>query len=414
MSNKSNKKKYLGIITSFASFKTGHLHIHKNLVDEISKNFEKVYLINDQYLRLFPKLAKKIYFEDFENDDIDIPFKPDNFYLFNPKNQNEFSFFCKDKELILINNSGKHFFDLNTLYILKKNNIKLIQIMNLGVMKSDSERPLIKNFVNYVIFHFNQTIFKKITVMLSNLKILPKIEIRFLSDKTVLESIFKNKIKKFLYLNKLLYTKEIIEVNSRTYDIFSKEKFELSEDYIVHLDAGLNIRHEKQLRGELSEDLIIKHYKQLNKFLERLSLEFGKKIKITIHPAYDLDEHQKYFEDIEVVKYKTRELICKAFLVTHFDSSAVTDAIFLNKRLMSLESNFTSLNERVHSRYYSSKIGYLHQNLETDYHFDKNELLKKLDSNVKNYNDYINKFHIIDPGENGAKKIIRIIKDRFF
>ena len=47
-------------------------------------------------------------------------------------------------------------------------------------------------------------------------------------------------------------------------------------------------------------------------------------------------ELQKYFDNIEVVKYKTRELICKAFLVTHFDSEAVTDAIFLNKRLSDL------------------------------------------------------------------------------
>ena len=39
-------------------------------------------------------------------------------------------------------------------------------------------------------------------VILSNIKIVPKIEIRFLSDKTVLKSILENKVKKFLYLNK--------------------------------------------------------------------------------------------------------------------------------------------------------------------------------------------------------------------
>ena len=414
MTEKSDKKKYLGIISSFVNLKNGNLQIHKNLIDIISKSFESVYLINDQHLRLLPDLAKRVYFEEYENEDVEIPFKPDNFYLFNPKNSIEFKSFCENKELVLINNIGKHFFDLKTLYLLKKNKVKLIQIMNLGVMKSDYERPLIRYFKNYLMFHFNQTIFKKITVFLSNIKILPKIEIRFLSDKTVLESIFKNKVKKFLYLNKFLYPKEIIEVNSRTYDIFSKEKFELSEDYIVHLDAGLNIRHEKQLRGELSNELVIKHYEKLNKFLKKLSFEFGKKVIITIHPAYDLIEHKKYFSDYEVVKFKTRELISKAFLVTHFDSSAVTDAIFLKKRLMSFESNYMSTNERIHSRYWSTKIGYLHQNIESDYNFDKKNILRELDSNIKNYNDYISKFHIINPGENGAEKIVRIIKDRFF
>lgn len=414
MSQKKIKKKYLGIISSFVNLKNGTLEIHKNLIDEISKSFNKIYLINDQHLRTLPNIAKKVYFEDFADDNIDVPFKPENFVLFNPKSIKEFNLFCEDKELVLLNNIGKHFFDLRTLYSLKKNKVKLIQIMNLGVMKSDYERPLLRNFLNFLLFHFNQTFFKRVMVILSNLMIVPKIEIRFLSDKTVLKSILENKVKKFLYQKKLLYVKEIIEVNSRTYDIFSETEPELSEDYIVHLDASLNIRHEKQLRGELSDDLIQNHYYTLEKFLLKLSTEFKKKIIVTIHPAYDLEEHKRYLKNFQVVKYKTREMIAKAFLVTHFDSSAVTDAIFLKKRLMSLESNYMSKNERIHSKYYSSKIGYLHLNLETNYDFDKDDILKKLSSNIENYNDFINKFHIIDPNENGAKKIIRIIKDRFF
>ena len=77
MSQKKFKKKYLGIISSFVNLKKGTLEIHKNLIDEISKNFDKVYLINDQHLRLLPNIAKKVYFEDFEDDNIDIPFKPE-------------------------------------------------------------------------------------------------------------------------------------------------------------------------------------------------------------------------------------------------------------------------------------------------------------------------------------------------
>ena len=47
---------------------------------------------------------------------------------------------------------------------------------------------------------------------------------------------------------------------------------------------------------------------------------------------------------------------------------------FLKKRLMSFESNYMSTNERIHSRYLSTKVGYLHQNIEADYDFDKKKL----------------------------------------
>ena len=98
---KSKKKKYLGIIISFVNLKNGTLEIHKNLIDEISKSFNKIYLINDQHLRILPDIAKKVYFEDFADDNIDVPFKPENFVLFNPKSIKEFNLFCEDKELVL-------------------------------------------------------------------------------------------------------------------------------------------------------------------------------------------------------------------------------------------------------------------------------------------------------------------------
>ena len=411
---KNKKKKYLGIITSFTNLKNGLLQIHEQLVNELSKNFEKVYIINEQNLRFFPNLARKIYLEDVEDEKIDVPYCPKNFILFNPKSRKDFDLFAKDKELILISNISRHFFTLGTYRCLKKNNVKLIIVYNFGVLRPAVEKPDINYFRNFLIFHFNTTIFKKITVMLSNIGIIPKIEIRFVSDKTILNNIYKSNIKKFLYNNKLLFPKEIKEVNSRTYDYFLNNKVQISEDLIVHLDAGLNIRHEVQFRGKLSEDIVRKHYYFLKKFLEKLSNKYKKKIVVTIHPAYNLEEHQKYFEDIEVVKYKTRELICKAFLVTHFDSSAVTDAIFLNKRLMSLESNFMSLNERVHSRSWSDRMGYEHLNIESDFNFNSENLLKKMDFNIKKYGNYNNTYHCLNPKKSGTIEIINTIKKRFF
>ena len=53
---------------------------------------------------------------------------------------------------------------------------------------------------------------------------------------------------------------------------------------------------------------------------------------VCIHPGHDLKESQSIFKEFKVVKFKTREYIYKAFLVTNFDSSAVDDAILLKKK----------------------------------------------------------------------------------
>ena len=53
---------------------------------------------------------------------------------------------------------------------------------------------------------------------------MPKNEINFTSNIDILRNIEKSKIKKFLYKKKLLYSKNIELVNSRTHDIFFEKK----------------------------------------------------------------------------------------------------------------------------------------------------------------------------------------------
>ena len=70
----------------------------------------------------------------------------------------------------------------------------------------------------------------------------------------------------------------------------------------------------------------------LKKFLKKLSSTYNKEVKVCIHPQYNIKEHQKNLPDFEVIKFKTRDLIYKAFIVTFFDSSSVIDAILLKKK----------------------------------------------------------------------------------
>ena len=67
-------------------------------------------MINSLNIRLFPKLAQKINSEKL-NYKVDDKIKrlPKNFSLFDPKNEKDFSNFLENKEILVINNFGKHF-----------------------------------------------------------------------------------------------------------------------------------------------------------------------------------------------------------------------------------------------------------------------------------------------------------------
>ena len=413
-----NKKKYLAMILSYQSIVGGIFHIHRVTFKKISNNFEKVFIINCQYLRFFPKFSIKHNMEDKEFTDTNFEpiFMPKNFVLFNPKSSKEFSDFLNDKELIVINHISKHFFDLKVQMLIKKYKFKQIQISNLGVDSAVSEvtSKKFKHFFKTMLFYLNETLFNKLSVLLSNFGIVPKLDIRFFSNLSHMQNIKKSKLKNFLYTKKLLWAKEIKLVNSMAYDIFLENKLPITEEYIVHLDSDLNHRHETTLRGNTSKDKIEKHYYYLEKFLKKLSKEFDKEVIVTIHPGYNLENHQNYLKDFKILKYKTTEYIYKSFMVTTFESSAITDAILLKKKIMGFSSDFMSPNEIIHAHAMANRIGYEIVNTKTDYNFDKKELLLKLNKSISNYDDYISKFHCFEPNINGSQIIVDTIKKRFF
>ena len=407
------KKKYIAIITTLYELESHLLH-YESFYKKLSSSFEKIYLINSMNLRYFPKYAKKIYFEkDF---DIKKNYErlPKNFILFDPKNEKDFSEFVKDKQLLVINNFGKHFWSLKIYRLLKKHRIKQVQISYFGVFGGSGRIFQINNFINFLKFFIFQTIFNKLTVLFSSLGFVPKLEIRFLSNKDHILNIKKNFLSNFLYKNKLLFAKKIQLVNSRSYDIFLNNKLPITEDYIVHLDASLNYKEEIELRGKLDENKIINHYYHLEKFLSKLSKSYNKTVKVCIHPLYDLEEHKKYLKNFEVLKFVTRDYIYKSFLVTCFDSSAITDAILLKKRIIGLESSFMTKNEILHSRTYPQRVGYIQMNTQKNYNFDPKKLLNEIDSKIKNYDDFISRYHCFEKNKEGADQIIKTIKENFF
>ena len=315
------KKKYLAIL--------GHFHLtnsltttHNYTIKKLSENFEKIYYINSENLIFF----SKTYSHDLNKIKNEFP---ENFVLFNPKNSKEFKKFLDDKDLLIINNFGQYFPSIKIHYLLKKLNIKQILITSVGQINW-TQTTNSKYFLK-TIFYKIKKMGPKISLILANIGLIAKVEIRFISNKTFLENIKKNKVKNFLYNKNFFFAKELIVVNSIANDILLEEKKNTSEDYIVHLDYNLNHYHEIELRGVMDQKNIEEHYFYLQKILKKLSSYFNKEVKICIHPAYNIKEHQKNLPDFEVIQFRTRELIYKAFLVTLFDSSAVIDAVLLKK-----------------------------------------------------------------------------------
>ena len=125
-----------------------------------------------------------------------------------------------------------------------------------------------------------------------------KIDIRFLSNKSLLESIKNSMIKNFCYTNNLFHTKKIIPINSKFSDEYNEKKIKLSQKYITHLDIDINYKHKIDTSRKYKKEIITKHYYHLNNFLYNLQ-KILKKVIISIHPKYDLKLTQKSLKNLK-------------------------------------------------------------------------------------------------------------------
>ena len=271
------------------------------------------------------------------------------------------------------------------------------------------------NIIKGLIFNLKTKLSKKVLTLLSILNIVPKNEINFTSNIDILRNIEKSKIKKFLYKKKLLYSKNIEVVNSRTHDIFFEKKIDTSkEDQITYLDFNLNHEIQLSLRGNLSEEHINRYYNNIIKFLKDISKIFEKKIVVCIHPRDNLEVKKKIFKDFRVLQNVTSENITKSFLVVFFESSAIIDAILTKKRIITLVSNDLDENMLNGSNIYRDRLGITQIHLENYKNIEKIKLIEELNDNIKNYDKYI-KENISPVGnEIGYKKIFKVLKENFF
>ena len=312
------KKKYLAwIFTENSLNKTFAVHFF--LINKLCENFEKIYFINMNKFRLFSDPITKgwsNYTGEFSYE-LDSKFKiPKNAEIFCPNTINDFEDFIIDKEIIAINQIKRSLTDLKIHFLLKKYQIKQVQISNGGFFNTGL--TLTNTFWKNLIFKINKNFSHKLVVFLSNLKLVSKIQIKFTSSAKTVEIINNSFLKKFLYKLKLLYVKEFVIINSNSFDIYKNNKMDVSEEKIVLLDAYLNHPELAAISGNVDKKKIEKHYYHLNKLINNLSAMYKKEIVVCLHPKDNLEQKKKYFPNFKVVQYESRENIYKAFLVFFF------------------------------------------------------------------------------------------------
>ena len=389
------------LITSLSLFESNY-NTNKTLYDQILKKYQKINLINvEHFIGIKKNHSKK---------NIDSKFR-DRFNLFNPKNKKEFSeIFLNNNGIILID-MNRFFKTIKVYYFLRFVKLKKIIVSSVGNVQSFNYGIKNKSIINYLLLLMQKKISPKLQTLLSNLGLISKVDVRFESRRSVIESIKRSKIKSFLMDKDLLFFKNIYLINSKSYDDEFLNNFKVEEKYITHLDFDLSYLHYWDKRKKINDAQINYHYETVNLFLDQLASLFNKEIKISIHPLYNLEFIQKYFSKYEIIKYKTPELIRKSFIITDFGSSSIMSAVLLKKKIISLDSDAMRIVSPHQIEMYPNKIGTLKIKLDKDLIIDRG-ILNLLDSKIKNYQNYIDYNLNADGNLPGYKKILKYIDDQ--
>ena len=408
-----NNKKYLAWFIDYPNNDLSALAVgNPLLINKICESFEKCYFINIVNLKFFSNKTKESNYKLDKNLKL-----PNNIEFFNPLDTKNFKNFMIGKELIGINSLSRGFAELKVHFLLAQHKIKQVQISNFGGTQTNLV-PLKGFFWKGLLVKFIHDYSHKLTVLLSNLGIVSKMEIRFTTNTNFIK--YKQKgetfLKKIFNYFHLHYAKEFILINTRSFDTIKENKIGVEESQIVLLDEILNHPDWGKYRKTLDTKKEEKYYFYLIKLLKYLSNIYKKKAVVCLHPKANLELYKKNFPDFEVVQYQTRENVFKAFLVLFIETSSIIDAVLLKKRILNIFSNYMDKNQLTVGQVYSEKLGILKINIDDDIsiNFNKDDFLLKLDKAKENYPNYI-KSNIAPDGDNiGYEKIIRTLKERFF
>ena len=360
------KEKICGTVIASNDLKKT-FYVHKDLYVECAKKYKKFYIINLYHFKIFNN-KKKIF----------NPKYPKNFIIFTPKTKSElYNFFLK-KELVAFNSLGKNIDYFYILALVKKLNIKLILIQNLGDISNSKE--LRGNKLITVFFRINNTLNYLIFRFLTFVNVFPVIEIYFESKKKIVKNcqnnFFMKKLESIYPFFKFYYFRQTILINSKIFDELYKNNKKSNEKYIVFLDS--NFFHQDRIvrEGKVLNHEIKKYFELLAKFLQRLSVLYNKKVIICLHPSSNEKIYRNNLKKFKVIKYRTQEYIKNSFIVIFHESSSVANAIFLKKRIICASSKTLGSYNNSRINRFVKNLKFLKYNLDTRIPLNKKKKLE--------------------------------------
>jgi hypothetical protein len=339
----------------------------------------------------------------------------DKINYINPSKKNEFIEYIGKDKIFAIDGLGKSFNFFSIRRLIKKKNIKLILIMNLGFVSNELSYS-INSFKGYL-FKFKKKINNLIYKFLVIIKFFPNIYIYFESRKKIYQNCVENKKKKlsffFPFLN-ILYFENVYKINTLSHEHYLKNKNILEEKKIIFLDG--NYRHLDIIGRENLDIIELKknYFEKIDIFFKWIENIFNQKVEICLHPSSNKEEYEDFFKTRIVTQNKTNESLVKASVVIFHESSAILDAVIYKKKIISLSTN-------LFGRYISNRIIYYQKelnlysidldNYDNYKNYSRNDIDSDLKYSIKNYDTYISNYIKSDNEELASDKIIRVLKN---
>ena len=377
------------------------------LINQLTNKFEKIYILNLFNLKLFTK-KKDFKYEKKITDQI---------FILNFADTKEFKKFAFQKSIVSILNIGKDPSYFNIHYQMKKFDIKLIMIMDLSQIGNSMTANLNlkyllaarQNYFNKGFYHF----FRFMTII----NLFPKIDLLFESNSEVkgyIENSRSKRIENYMPFLKISYFKEVVLVNSIYFDkinlIFKNKK--QKKDHIIYIDTHFDHPDKLSREGKISANKQNTFYENLEEFLKKISQIYKKPIKISKHPKNN--SRHKFYKSFEISQINTDEEIFDSEIILYTVSSAVLNAVILKKKIINLKSKLLGDYLQNIGNQYVKSLGLVSYDIDKYQNIKKDELDKKLNDSIINYENYIN-FKLIADGNNlSCVKILETILFKFF
>lgn len=384
------------------------INVNFDLIIDLSKKFEKIYILNLFNLKLFNKklkINKKINYK-----------LPKNIKIIFFKNNENFINFCGSKKLICFQNLGKSFEYFSIFRLLKRVDSINIIILNLGNFGNKTFIDFNIKFFFKSFYHYYDRCLYYLFRFLTIFGYFPRIDILFHSDKEIINNLkngISDKIDKFFGIKKVSYFRKIIKINSKSFDFVSQNKIKNnSRKFIAYIDTPLDHLDRTIREGKVSNNEKKKFYGNLKNFLSTLSKQTKKEILICPHPK--MKSPEKIFSNFKISKKRTIEIIPKASLIIFSLSSAMTTAVLLRKKILCIQSNLMGDYLLRLSNKYINDLDLKKVNIDNFNSENKNKTYLKNLYNPTLYDRFIKNRLNCDGKIKSSDRIINIILKNYF